>query len=166
MMVWSSVVMVVALALLPSTLALPGFVAMIPNLGTVTGGVGNMDSLVPAPFGVENSTCQSIGHVAQCTGAPSGGGNSFGRAFNAVKSWSTVCTADSDGDGLTNGEELGDPRCVWTSGQTPERTTGLSHPGFSCSTTSNPFCLSGQSALTSVPGIVLLALAVVALLLH
>ena len=54
MMVWSSAVMVVALALLPSTLAFPNFVPNIPNLGTVTGGTGNMDSLVPAPFGVEN----------------------------------------------------------------------------------------------------------------
>ena len=26
---------------------------------------------------------------------------------------------DSDGDGMSNGEELGDPDCVWTQGDTP-----------------------------------------------
>lgn len=35
---------------------------------------------------------------------------------------------DSDGDGKTNGEELGDPTCVWTAGATPtDSATG--HPG-------------------------------------
>ncbi|MEL6548362.1 MAG: hypothetical protein AAFQ82_27310 [Myxococcota bacterium] len=28
--------------------------------------------------------------------------------------WDAVCDLDSDGDGFTNGEELGDPDCVWT----------------------------------------------------
>jgi desert hedgehog len=39
---------------------------------------------------------------------------------------------DSDGDGITNGEELGDPCCLWTSTNpkpTGFRTTMLSHPG-------------------------------------
>ena len=35
---------------------------------------------------------------------------------------------DSDGDGRTNGQELGDPSCVWTEGAFVEKT-GLSHPG-------------------------------------
>nr|KAG5695070.1 hypothetical protein BaRGS_032563 [Batillaria attramentaria] len=42
---------------------------------------------------------------------------------------STLCRLDSDGDGLTNGQELGDPDCVWTPGQIPARTTGITHPG-------------------------------------
>ena len=42
----------------------------------------------------------------------------------------TLCGLDSDGDGLTNGQELGDPDCVWTKGQAPNRTTGVTHPGM------------------------------------
>ena len=36
---------------------------------------------------------------------------------------------DSDGDGMTNGEELGDPQCVWIPGNNPNRTTHITHPG-------------------------------------
>ena len=36
---------------------------------------------------------------------------------------------DSDGDGITNGEELGDPQCVWIPGNNPNRTTHITHPG-------------------------------------
>ena len=41
-----------------------------------------------------------------------------------------TCHGDADGDGYTNGEELGDPDCVWAMGHTPSRTTDLSHPGY------------------------------------
>ena len=41
----------------------------------------------------------------------------------------TLCEKDSDLDGKTNGEELGDPECVFVEGGTPERNTSLSHPG-------------------------------------
>jgi hypothetical protein len=43
-----------------------------------------------------------------------------------------VCEADSDGDGVTNGEELGDPCCLWTpDNPNPKgfRVDNLSHPG-------------------------------------
>lgn len=30
--------------------------------------------------------------------------------------WAAVCNLDSDGDGASNGEELGDPDCLWTTG--------------------------------------------------
>lgn len=43
-----------------------------------------------------------------------------------------MCTADSDGDGRTNGEELGDPSCVWSVGQEPSRTVNITHPGEYC----------------------------------
>nr|KAG5700389.1 hypothetical protein BaRGS_029641 [Batillaria attramentaria] len=62
-----------------------------------------------------------------------GGGfrNPFGQDFDdAGKQWTeSLCRKDSDGDGRTNGEELGDPNCVWKVGQMPTATTGLSHPG-------------------------------------
>jgi len=38
---------------------------------------------------------------------------------------------DSDFDNRTNGEELGDPNCVWVPGARPERTAAadITHPG-------------------------------------
>ena len=47
----------------------------------------------------------------------------------------SLCEFDSDGDGVSNGMELGDPCCLWTIGSTPSssdfRTSDISHPGFS-----------------------------------
>ena len=40
-----------------------------------------------------------------------------------------LCRKDSDGHGKTNGQELGDPNCVWVEGTVPELQDGLSHPG-------------------------------------
>mmetsp|Transcript_29091 Transcript_29091/g.53023 ORF Transcript_29091/g.53023 Transcript_29091/m.53023 type:complete len:210 (-) Transcript_29091:87-716(-) len=78
--------------------------------------------------------------VGHCT---SGGGgqclNPFGEAFKAAgQVWTTaLCEADSDGDGQTNGFELGDPDCTWVQGgAAPSRITDISHPGFSDSMTS------------------------------
>lgn len=43
---------------------------------------------------------------------------------------SCLCQRDSDGDGKTNGEELGDPDCVWQEGmQLPDTIDSLTHPG-------------------------------------
>ena len=50
-----------------------------------------------------------------------------------------LCEYDSDGDGLTNGEELGDPDCVWEPGKVPTRNSGLSHPGI-CEPLDDPNC--------------------------
>lgn len=47
-----------------------------------------------------------------------------------LQSWNrALCELDSDGDGMTNGQELGDPDCEWTKGGPPSQTTGLTHPG-------------------------------------
>lgn len=58
--------------------------------------------------------------------------NSFGKHFAAAgfhwNEW--LCREDSDGDGLSNGEELGDPHCVWRPGMPPTRNTTLSHPAL------------------------------------
>lgn len=67
----------------------------------------------------------------------SGSLNAFGKAFDGVSSkWTTtLCQADSDGDGQTNSQELGDPCCVWTaSAVAPQRTSGLSDPCHASST--------------------------------
>ncbi|XP_041368427.1 uncharacterized protein LOC121382863 [Gigantopelta aegis] len=62
-----------------------------------------------------------------------GGGklNPFGEDFKqAKKKWTKeLCQKDSDGDGLTNGQELGDPDCTWRVGQFPARTKNITHPG-------------------------------------
>lgn len=45
----------------------------------------------------------------------------------------SLCQADSDGDGLTNGEELGDPCCTWKRGDQPSDYMAkhvATHPGF------------------------------------
>lgn len=52
--------------------------------------------------------------------------------------WAAVCALDSDGDGLTNGEELGDPCCVWTLNSDPARTDGISLPGDDTSVSATP----------------------------
>ena len=68
--------------------------------------------------------------------------NPFGEAFAAEGyAWTIeLCEADSDGDGATNGQELGDPCCVWKRGAAlPQLPQGyrLSHPGFPQDTTSS-----------------------------
>lgn len=58
--------------------------------------------------------------------------NAFGDDFAAAGfTWGeAICRKDSDGDGKTNGEELGDPDCVWRPGSRPARNATLSHPGI------------------------------------
>ena len=61
---------------------------------------------------VVSEAISALGHVDT-----SGGGelNSFGTAFlRAGLEWTTeLCNADSDGDGESNGLELGDPCCLF-----------------------------------------------------
>mmetsp|Transcript_141659 Transcript_141659/g.453010 ORF Transcript_141659/g.453010 Transcript_141659/m.453010 type:complete len:532 (-) Transcript_141659:180-1775(-) len=64
--------------------------------------------------------------------------NPFGNEFKtAGYKWTPeLCAADSDGDGQSNGLELGDPECQWSRGDVPSRSSEISHPGFADSTTS------------------------------
>ncbi|XP_063444631.1 temptin-like [Mytilus trossulus] len=56
--------------------------------------------------------------------------NPFGSDFETLKgNWSLLCNKDSDGDMKSNGEELGDPHCVWSKGKKPEGPA-TSHPGI------------------------------------
>jgi hypothetical protein len=89
----------------------------------------------------------AVGHLMDNAG---GVLNSFGSDFLAAGSWTTaLCNADTDGDGYSNGYELGDPACIWyPGGPPPERITGISHPGFQDSyptITEISFRLSGPS---------------------
>ena len=78
-----------------------------------------------------------------CHTTPSGGArNSFGTAvaagittcvFTAPAGWGPVLAGlDSDGDGFTNGQELGDPNGSWTVGD-PNPTFDATDPGDSTS---------------------------------
>jgi len=96
--------------------AYPYFGGLIPNGRNVTG--------------CDGSPVLGVGHIR-----PSGGGprNAFGLDWAAAGfTWTVeLCNKDSDGDGMTNGQELGDPDCVWT----PENeffTEGVTHPGQNC----------------------------------
>lgn len=60
---------------------------------------------------------------------------------------SSACRADSDNDGWTNGDELGDPCCIWRRGETPTFMEGLSHPGSSVSKPIRSSCSSNEQVL-------------------
>lgn len=60
--------------------------------------------------------------------------NHFGESFRlAGLTWTQeLCRADSDGDGISNGAELGDPCCIWIQGlpSPVDANDILSHPGY------------------------------------
>ena len=93
--------------------------------------------------------CDSLGH-SNCV-YNQGNRNGFGNDFQSgSKMWTLdFCKKDSDGDGLTNGDELGDPCCEWNLGDTP-RSKNVSHPGDKNSTTGLTSCL-----LDGFPGAVI-----------
>lgn len=62
---------------------------------------------------------------------------------NGRKWTKSLCMTDSDGDGQSNGLEIGDPCCLWVVGSSPQFTTDLSNPNSASSTTkrTNQTCL-------------------------
>ena len=103
------------LAIATGSLARPSFRFRIPNVANI---VNPCD---------EDTKWEGVGHIN-----PRGGGrlNPFGRDFAANRhNWQSVCPLDSDNDGKTNGEELGDPNCEWQPGSAfnPGPAT---HPGI------------------------------------
>lgn len=94
--------------------ALPSWRYLLPNGDRVSCPDGAQGCVKGAPeLDQPENACFGLGH-ATC-----GGGsmplNPFGVAFAASGfKWTTdLCAADSDGDGQTNGQELGDPCCEW-----------------------------------------------------
>jgi len=116
-------------------------------LGTVSDvhGYVSFQSAIPNGGSVRRNgqPWPGVGHV-EASGGPSPK-NLFGDDFiDAGHAWTVaLCRLDSDGDGQTNGMELGDPECTWVRGGAPNRTTHISHPGYSDSTTS---WVPGQTA--------------------
>lgn len=79
--------------------------------------------------GSSGINCTYFGHLGCVPGAPR---NPFGLAFEREGlQWTRqLCEEDSDGDGQTNGQELGDPCCIWSIGNDNVlRMSDLSHPG-------------------------------------
>ncbi|KAL3870621.1 hypothetical protein ACJMK2_038669 [Sinanodonta woodiana] len=93
--------------------------------------------IVPHPCKA-NYIWRGVGHTNALGG---GERNPFGLAFyTAGKQWTKdLCQLDSDGDGKTNGQELGDPNCVWSPGRRPLQSVGLTHPGV-CEPTNSSQC--------------------------
>jgi uncharacterized repeat protein (TIGR03803 family) len=89
-------------------------------------GLTSFVSLVPNGSVASCSTCHTSGF----------GFNPFGQAFNAnQRTWNALLAClDSDGDGLTNGQELGDPDGTGT----PTPGAQITNPGDPHSNHSNP----------------------------
>ncbi|XP_053375721.1 dopamine beta-hydroxylase-like [Mercenaria mercenaria] len=116
-MAYNSLQLLLALCLLRFGESYPSFQQNIPN-----------GEIVPSPCN-PNHVWRGVGHKVK-----GGGGerNQFGIDFdeNGYTWTEELCRMDSDGDGKTNGEELGDPNCNWSKGATPQTSLGLSHPGI------------------------------------
>lgn len=83
---------------------------------------------VPNP-GPQGGVWAGVGHLNA-----GGGGerNPFGLDFAAQGyEWTTeLCELDSDGDGRSNGVELGDPECIWFKDGPEPSGPAVSHPGI------------------------------------
>merc|ERR1712179_572628 len=120
-------IVALACALVSCALSHPAYRDMLPN-----------GYSVPNPCG--GGTWDAVGHYDAIHHTHDK--NPFGRDFAAAgHSWTVaLCQKDSDGDGQTNGEELGDPMCTWTVGSSPSgRATG--QPGI-CEPVGSGACAS------------------------
>ncbi len=106
----------VFLLLVATAAAVPRFRQLLPN---------------PKAGPADGLRCPNLGHANCKTGKNTV--NQFGADFRAADFKYTVefCNKDSDGDGVSNGAELGDPCCAFARGGQPLRSTDLSHPGES-----------------------------------
>ncbi|CAG5114877.1 unnamed protein product [Candidula unifasciata] len=111
------VVSLVLALLLPLVTSYLSFQKKIPN-----------GELVPFPCR-PGTVWPGVGHI---NNHGTGFQNPFGLDFeaNGYRWDKKLCLMDSDGDGYSNGLELGDPNCEWEENKIPEMTIGLSHPGI------------------------------------
>ena len=102
--------------------------------------IGFSSNMYKIPNGQVNG--QATGHAPWCENIPSC--TAFRWKFKAANyAWTKeLCEDDADGDGQSNGLELGDPCCVWKEGSTPDFVTDISIPGDPNSLTSRsmPSC--------------------------
>lgn len=94
---------------------------------------------LPNPTTTE--VCRMLGHEGCVAGAAA---NAFGADFKAANYEYSIsfCQLDSDGDGVSNGAELGDPCCNYKEGDTENnekiRTDDISDPSDKNSIPKNP----------------------------
>ncbi|RYG45615.1 hypothetical protein EON67_10415, partial [archaeon] len=77
--------------------------------------------------------CEAFGHedcLAAAEELPFGKAFHKGTGGGSKNRWTlSLCAADTDGDGFTNGDELGDPCCSWQAGTEAPVTHDISDPG-------------------------------------
>ncbi|KAH9525213.1 hypothetical protein Btru_000664 [Bulinus truncatus] len=101
-------------------------VALVSGFPNYQNQIPNGD-IVPNPCLI--GLWQGVGHLIARGG---GGLNAFGQDFAAAGHvWTTaLCQKDSDRDGKTNGQELGDANCRFTPGFTGHLVAPQTHPGI------------------------------------
>lgn len=122
--------------------ALFAFAALTAAYPTYPVRLPNGDAFLRPDSGID---CLYLGHDDCVPGAPR---NQFGKDFaDNGREWNKkLCQLDSDGDGLTNGQELGDPCCKWTpTNGFKLRQMKLSHPGDPSSKNTAPKKCGGGS---------------------
>ena len=101
------------------------------------------------------SYAQDVPHGARFPAAGHGFGSAggplsaFGRDFATTQgSWAALCLLDSDRDGETNGQELGDPCCRWPAKELAG-ALALSDPSDSAAVSGTAACPAAELALAS-----------------
>jgi hypothetical protein len=114
------------------------------------------------PNGADFS-CSACHVAAFPTGAPDADRNAFGEQVEAnlvgnggiathEVDWQAIYALDADGDGYTNGEELGDPDGDWAQGEDPPRSYDPSHPADASSHQCDNLDLAKTDACASEDG--------------
>lgn len=131
---------VVAAALLACALsssaadAYPAYIGKVPNTAT--------HSCLTCHNSLSGGTRNPFGQAWGAARAASYDFNTF--EYNYTRAWGQVVHADSDSDGQTNGQELGDPCGIWQANGTAARSTDISRPGFSNSMATSPTAPDGD----------------------
>jgi hypothetical protein len=115
------------------------FVCTIPN-GSIYTCLNCHTSMLPSADAGDYPQLTQFGDDVQVTM------NGISVDAGGIPNWTAaLCQKDSDGDGLTNGQELGDPCCTWVeaAGCPPEiapapRTTAISNPSEPTSVSTDP----------------------------
>lgn len=132
--------------------AMPSYRFRLPNGDRVACPDAAWPGCTPAETPQQPSlVCKGLGHAGCAGGAMPL--NPFGRDFIAAgAAWTLpLCLADSDGDGMTNGQELGDPCCAWVQ---REAELGVLDPTFAAAlaahNASHPGVANGDASAAEV----------------